>query len=174
MQDWVFRLGSEGLILASTNSQQYYKRLFIELRVQYMLCTQIVLNFETKNQFVYTPSTELSVVILWVSRCKNKCFWHGFTSKLKSIRTDQSKRHISWGKKSGFVDSGFVKTCNELVIGVKQKGSPIHLLIPPSILKELRQKTWKKWWLKLKMRRMIVFMPWSDHHRLQYRRPLLK
>ena len=44
-------------------------------------------------------------------------------------------------KKSGFVDSGFVKTCNELVIGVKQKGSPIHLLIPPSILKELRQKT---------------------------------
>ena len=67
MQDWVFRLGSEGLILASTNSQQYDKRLFIELRVQYMLCTQIVLNFETKNQFVYTPSTELSVVILWVS-----------------------------------------------------------------------------------------------------------
>ena len=102
MQDWVFRLGSEGLILASTNSQQYDKRLFIELRVQYMLCTQIVLNFETKNQFVYTPSTELSVVILWVSRCKNKCFWHGFTSKLKSIRTDQSKRHISWGKKIRF------------------------------------------------------------------------
>ena len=46
-----------------------------------------------------------------------------------------------YGKNSGFVDSGFVKTCDELIIGVKQKGSPIHLLIPPSILKELRQKT---------------------------------
>ena len=57
------------------------------------------------------------------------------------FRTDQSKRHISWKKISGFVDSGFVKTCDERVIGVKQKGSPIHLLIPPSILKELRQKT---------------------------------
>ena len=39
------------------------------------------------------------------------------------------------------LDSGFVKTCNKLVIGVKQKGNPIHLLLPPSILKELRQKT---------------------------------
>ena len=27
------------------------------------------------------------------------------------------KRQISWEKKSGFVDSGFVKTCDELVIG---------------------------------------------------------
>jgi hypothetical protein len=24
---------------------------------------------------------------------------------------------MSWGKKIGFVDSGFVKTCDELVIG---------------------------------------------------------
>ena len=29
-------------------------------------------------------------------------------------RSDQSNRH---GKKSGFVDSGFVKTCDEFVIG---------------------------------------------------------
>ena len=32
-----------------------------------------------------------------------------------SFRTDQSKFH---GKSSGFVDSGFVKTCDELAIGV--------------------------------------------------------
>ena len=34
------------------------------------------------------------------------------------FRTDQSKRQISWEKNSGFVDSGFVKTCDELVIGL--------------------------------------------------------
>ena len=33
------------------------------------------------------------------------------------FRTDLSKRQILWKKKSGFVDSGFVKKCNELVIG---------------------------------------------------------
>ena len=41
---------SEALILASTNPQ-YDKTLFIELRVQYMLCTQIVLNVKTKPKF---------------------------------------------------------------------------------------------------------------------------
>ena len=32
------------------------------------------------------------------------------------FRTDQSKKKYHEGKKSGFVDSGFVKTCDELVI----------------------------------------------------------
>ena len=32
------------------------------------------------------------------------------------LRTDQNKRQISWKKNSSFVDSGFVKTCDELVI----------------------------------------------------------
>ena len=58
------------------------------------------------------------------------------------IHLEQIKANDTFhGKNTGFVDSGFVKTCYELIIGVKQKGSPIHLLIPPSILKELRQKT---------------------------------
>ena len=35
---------------------------------------------------------------------------------IRSSQTDQNKQQISW-KKSGFVDSGFVKTCDELVIG---------------------------------------------------------
>ena len=39
---------TEAVILASTNPQ-YDKRLFIELQVQYMLCTQIVLNVKTKK-----------------------------------------------------------------------------------------------------------------------------
>ena len=30
---------------------------------------------------------------------------------------DQRKQQISWKKKSGLVDSGFVKTCDELDIG---------------------------------------------------------
>ena len=38
----------EAVILASTNPQ-YDKRLFIESQVQYMLCTQIVLNVKTKT-----------------------------------------------------------------------------------------------------------------------------
>ena len=33
------------------------------------------------------------------------------------FRKGKNKRHISWGKESDFVDSGFVKTCHELVIG---------------------------------------------------------
>ena len=33
------------------------------------------------------------------------------------FRRDERKRQISW-RKSGLVDSGFVKTCDELVIGV--------------------------------------------------------
>ena len=32
------------------------------------------------------------------------------------LRTDQNKQQISWKKNSGFVDSGFVKTCDELDI----------------------------------------------------------
>ena len=35
------------------------------------------------------------------------------------FQKDQNKQQISWGKKSGFVDLGFVKTCDELVIGPK-------------------------------------------------------
>ena len=39
---------SEALILESTNPQ-YDKRLFIDLPVQYMLCTQIVFCFDIQN-----------------------------------------------------------------------------------------------------------------------------
>ena len=38
-------------------------------------------------------------------------FWF---SNENPFRTDQNKRQVSWEKKSGFVDSGFVKTCDEL------------------------------------------------------------
>ena len=41
------------------------------------------------------------------------------------FRTDQSKQQISWGKNSVFVDSGFVKTCNELVIDSKRWNSVV-------------------------------------------------
>ena len=34
-----------------------------------------------------------------------------------TFRTDHNKPQISWEKKLGFVDSEFVKTCDELVIG---------------------------------------------------------
>ena len=38
-----------------------------------------------------------------------------------AIHLEQVKENeeIHWGKKSDFVDSGFVKTCDELVIGSK-------------------------------------------------------
>ena len=39
---------------------------------------------------------------------------------MKSILTNQRKRQISW-KNSVFVDSGFVKTCDELVIGQNER-----------------------------------------------------
>ena len=45
----------------------------------------------------------------------------------KPFRTNQSKRQISW-KKSGFVDSGFVKTCDEFVIGLVALQNSKHLL----------------------------------------------
>ena len=92
---------SEALILASTNPQ-YDKRLFIDLRVQYMkipnsehvenmLCTS-VLTFRTiyvHNMFwacnfyvLNLQFNEQSFAILWVSWCKNKCFWKRFTCKI--------------------------------------------------------------------------------------------
>ena len=37
------------------------------------------------------------------------------------FRTDQSKKKYHEGKKSGFVDSGFVKTCDELVIDLEDE-----------------------------------------------------
>ena len=96
---------SEVLILASTNPQ-YDKRLSIELPVQYMkipssehcqnmLCTQIVLNVKTKT----------CVVILWVSWCKNKSFWHRFTCtsillssglQLHETHKDFLKAHVNY------------------------------------------------------------------------------
>ena len=53
---------SEALVLAATNPQND-KTLFVELQVQYMLCTQIVLNVDTKTkkQFVYTTCSELVI-----------------------------------------------------------------------------------------------------------------
>ena len=74
---------SKALILAATNPQ-YVKRLFIELQVQYMkttssengenmLCSQIVLNVntKTKKQFVYTTCSELAVFVYWTCNSMN-------------------------------------------------------------------------------------------------------
>ena len=57
---------SEAIILASINPQ-CDKRLFIELRVQYMKTTSSV------QHVVYTNCS-------W---CKNKCFWQRFTCKVR-------------------------------------------------------------------------------------------
>ena len=88
---------SEALILASLNPQ-YDKRLFIELQVRYMKIASsehvVYINCsecQNKNNFVHnmywacnfhvlnSKFNELSFVILWVSWCKNKCFWQRFT-----------------------------------------------------------------------------------------------
>ena len=91
---------SEALILASTNTQ-YDKRLFIELRVQFMkipssehvenmLFTQIVFCFDIQNNLCtqHVLSLKFScteLVIQWTIFChiiswgKNKCLWKRFT-----------------------------------------------------------------------------------------------
>ena len=93
---------SEALIFASTNPQ-YDNRFFIQLPVQYMKiassersqnmwCTQIVFCFDIQNNLCtqhvlrvfwacnfHVLNNEQSVVILWVSWCKNKSFWQRFT-----------------------------------------------------------------------------------------------
>ena len=52
---------SEALSLASTNPQ-YEDRLCIDLRVQYMLCTQFVIFFVlTSEQSMYTTCSELAI-----------------------------------------------------------------------------------------------------------------
>ena len=70
---------SEALILASTNPQ-YDKRLFIELRVQYMKTTSSVhvvyincseCQNKNKKQFVYTTCTELVVFLYWTRNSMN-------------------------------------------------------------------------------------------------------
>ena len=55
---------SESFILTSTNPQ-YDERLFIDLPVQNMLCTEIVLNVKTKTkkQFLCKTCSELLVFI---------------------------------------------------------------------------------------------------------------
>jgi len=65
---------SEALILASINPK-YDKRLFIELRAQYMKTTSsehvVYINCsecQNKNQFVYTTCSELVVFIRYLSR----------------------------------------------------------------------------------------------------------
>ena len=42
------------------------------------------------------------------------------TSNENQFKKDQNKQQISWEKKSGFVYSGFVKTCDKLVIGFEK------------------------------------------------------
>ena len=94
---------SEALFFASTNPQ-FDDILCIELQVQYVtilssehgeniLCTEIVLNVKTNfcTQYVLPLFwawnflvlnfwfNEQSVIILWVSWCKNESFWQRFT-----------------------------------------------------------------------------------------------
>ena len=81
-----------GLVDSKTNPQ-YYKRLFVDLPVQFMkttssehgnnmLCTKIILNVKTKNnsctQHVSTQTCNPTNNLLSY-RCKNKCFWKRFT-----------------------------------------------------------------------------------------------
>ena len=68
---------AEALILVSTN-QQYDKRLFIELPVQYMKITSSVhvvytncSECKNKKQFVYTTCTELAVFLYWTCNSMN-------------------------------------------------------------------------------------------------------
>ena len=74
---------SEALILAYTKPQ-YDKRLFIELPVQYMKTTSSE-HVVYLHKFFWMPIQKLnswfyeqSVIILWVSWCKNKCCWKRF------------------------------------------------------------------------------------------------
>ena len=49
-------------------------------------------------------------------------FFNLFSFKNENrYRTVANKRPVLWGKKSGFVDSGFVKTCDELVTCLQKK-----------------------------------------------------
>ena len=68
---------SEALILASTNPQ-YGKRLFIELRVQYIKTTSsehvVYTNwflFWHSEQFMYTTSSELAIFMYWTCNSMN-------------------------------------------------------------------------------------------------------
>ena len=68
---------SEALILEATNPQ-YVKRLFIELRVQYMKTTSsehvVHINCsecQNKKQFVYTTSSEFGIFMYWTRNSMN-------------------------------------------------------------------------------------------------------
>ena len=94
------------LIFASTNPQ-YDKRLFIDLPVQYMKTTSsehvVYINCSECQKIKKTICVhnmfwawnfhvlnwwfkEQSVVILWVSWCKNKSFWQSFTCNNISLK----------------------------------------------------------------------------------------
>ena len=71
---------SEAPFLASTSTNpQYYKRLFVDLPVQYMKTTSsehvVCINCSEcqnkKNQFVYTTCSELVVFIYWTGKSTN-------------------------------------------------------------------------------------------------------
>ena len=51
------------------------------------------------------------------------------------IYLDQSKRHISWKKNSGFINSKFVKTCDEHVTGYRERllQMPDRILTNPDL-----------------------------------------
>ena len=89
---------SEALILKSVNPQ-YDERLFIKFQGKYKFTTII---FWHSKQYLYTTCSELvffggfndqSLVILWVKRFKNECFWHRFTCTSLDCKSAQS---TSW------------------------------------------------------------------------------
>ena len=68
---------SEALSLESTNPQ-YEDRLFIDLRVQYMLCTQFVICFVlTSEQSMYTTCSELAIFMYWTRKSMNLSSYYG-------------------------------------------------------------------------------------------------
>ena len=76
----------------------------IKLFVLYLHIINECLSYKIHPYSILTGHTKVESVAYWV-----------LNENL--FRTDQSNRQISWEKKSGFVDSGFVETCDELVIG---------------------------------------------------------
>ena len=59
-------------------------------------------------------------------------FYNLFRFLNENPLTDQNKQQISWKKKSGFIDSGFVKTCDELVIGQISGGTNCKIKVEQS------------------------------------------
>ena len=73
------------------------------------------------------PNARLSILLF--DPCIQQLYWHFIcifwfiNENENSFNKDQSKQQISWGKTSGFVDSEFVKTCDEFVNSPKATSS---------------------------------------------------